>query len=88
MDKICDIILEGIKLEVVEAEFYSTLLDETKDLSKKEEVSLVIRYFFNGDAHEEFLGFKVADELERRIIGNIHIDELDKLNDDQDADSF
>lgn len=39
------------------------MVDETKDLSKKEQMSFVIRYYYNGSVCESFLAFEAAQRL-------------------------
>ena len=43
--------------EVKESEVFSVIADETKDLKKKEQLSLVLRYYYNGAVHKRFLDF-------------------------------
>ncbi len=40
------------------------MADETKDVKKKEQISLVLRYYFSGAVHESFLHFESADRLD------------------------
>ncbi len=47
--------------EVRESEVFRIIADETKDLQKKEQVSLIIRYYYNGTIHESFLDFRRAE---------------------------
>ena len=49
--------------EVKEAEYFALMVDESKDVSKKEQISIVVRYLNGGTVHEEFLHFAVADGL-------------------------
>lgn len=44
----------------------SVIADETKDLKKKEQLSLVLRYYYyyNGAVHENFLDFQQATRLD------------------------
>ena len=41
-----DIILDEITKEINEAEYFALLVDETKDLSKQEQLTFVLRYVF------------------------------------------
>ena len=52
-----------IKKEVQSAHFYTIMADETKDISKSEQLSLVLRYLYNGITHERFISFTKCDEL-------------------------
>ena len=49
--------------EVSSVRFFSLQVDETKDLSKTEQISFCLRYILNNEPHEEFLNFKPANEL-------------------------
>ena len=52
---------EEIIQEVKKSAQFSVLVDETKDLQKKEQMSFVLRYYYNGAVHESFLEFDVAE---------------------------
>ena len=52
-----------IKAEVQEAGYYTLIVDETKGVSKKEQMSLVLRYVHNGGVIERFLCYTYAQEL-------------------------
>ena len=43
--------------EVKEAGEFSVMADETKDCSKVEQMSIVLRYFHKGSVNESFIGF-------------------------------
>ncbi len=47
-----------------QSEVFSVIADETKDLDKKEQLSLVLRYYYNGVVHESFLDFQQATRLD------------------------
>ncbi len=64
--------------EVREREVFSIIADETKDLQKKEQVSLVIRYYYNGMIHESFLDFRRADSLEAAVLTSLIINCLER----------
>ena len=49
--------------EVVSAENFAIMVDETKDVSKIEQISFVIRYLYQGEIKEAFLCFTAADGL-------------------------
>ena len=79
LDIFCDIILDEIKEEIGESQYFSILVDETKDLSKQEQMSFVIRYLFDGEIHEEFVGFRCAEGLDAESLAESIIDELNKI---------
>uniref|UniRef100_A0A667Z4Q8 TTF-type domain-containing protein n=1 Tax=Myripristis murdjan TaxID=586833 RepID=A0A667Z4Q8_9TELE len=51
-------------LSDMESEVFSVIADETKDLKKSEQLSLVLRCYYNGAVHESFLDFQRASELD------------------------
>lgn len=61
---LADMVQSEIIKEVKENEVFSVIADETKDLQKKEQMSLVVRYYYNGAIHESFLCFKAAESLD------------------------
>ncbi|KAK0131538.1 Zinc finger MYM-type protein 1 [Merluccius polli] len=52
----------GIHNTGSEGEF-SVIADETKDLKKSEQLSLVLRYYYNGAVHESFIDFQRASDI-------------------------
>ena len=69
---------EEIK-EVLLAQHFSIICDETKDLSKNEQLSLVLRYLYDGCVYEEFVGFTQANSLDAESLTNYITTNLDKL---------
>ena len=57
-----------IKREVQSAQFYTLMADETKDVSKSEQLSMVLRYLYNGSTYERFISFTKCDELNSEAI--------------------
>ena len=57
-----------IKREVQSSRFYTLMADETKDVSKSEQLSLVLRYLHNGITHERFISFTQCNELNSEAI--------------------
>ena len=55
---------EDILKEVKSSQYFSVTADETKDLSKKEQLSIVLRYYYEGAVREGFLGFWEAKHLD------------------------
>ena len=51
------IVTEDIATEIKEANYFTLIVDETKDVSKQEQISLVIRYIKGGKVHERFTGY-------------------------------
>lgn len=74
-------VLDQIVQQVQEAKFFAVMIDETTDISKKEQVSLVIRYTderFN--VHERFVGFERTTAMTGEALFNLLLDWLKRLN--------
>ena len=52
-----------IAREISEAGCFAIMVDETKDCSKTEQLSFVVRYVHGGAIKEEFIGFEKAEGL-------------------------
>ena len=52
-----ELIRSDISDEIERAGYYSLMADETKDISKVEQISITVRYLSDLDFREEFLGF-------------------------------
>lgn len=59
-----NMILKKISLEIKESVYFSVMADETKDISKVEQLSIVVRYYYHGELKEKFLGFTPLTELD------------------------
>lgn len=59
-----NMILNKIASEVKESVYFSVMADETKDISKTEQFSVVVRYYFQGELKERFLGFTPLTDLD------------------------
>lgn len=59
---------EEIMQEVKESVQFSVIVDETKDVQKKEQMSLVLRYYYNGLIYESFLEFQEAEKLDAAAV--------------------
>lgn len=59
-----DVVKSEIKDEILCAQYYCVIGDETKDLSKTEQMSVVVRYLYNKVIHEEFIGYTPAEALD------------------------
>ena len=64
LECLANMVCDEIIREVKESEVFSVIADETKDLKKKEQLSLVLRYYYNGAVHESFLDFQQATRLD------------------------
>ena len=59
-----DMVRKQISDEIKEAGHFAIMVDESKDISKKEQISVVVRYLHNETVLEEFLHFTPADGLD------------------------
>ena len=55
------------------------MVDATKDVSKQEHLSVVLRYVVEGAIYERFLTFSEVDDLTARGLVNIISDTLGKM---------
>ena len=69
-------VLESIINEVRVARYYTILVDETKDISKKEQLTLILRYVLNGVVHERFISYSYCEELHAAAITSYIYDAL------------
>lgn len=46
------------------------MADETKDISKVEQLSIIVKYYLNGKINERFLGYTAADNLDAASLFN------------------
>ena len=70
------IVRHKICTSVQEAGFYSILADETKDMSKQEQLSIVIRYVHCTSVVERFLTFVIASDLTAEHLSKYILDTL------------
>jgi hypothetical protein len=75
-----EIILQEIASEIGSVQYFSVLADESKDLSKKEQVSVIVRYLFNGSIHEEFIGLTEAHGLNAGGLTDTIVNMIKKLS--------
>ena len=64
-----DQIRKDIVSEVKVAKYYSVIADEGTDASNKEELSLVLRYLFNGEIKEVFVDFLQVERITGKVLG-------------------
>lgn len=78
IDCLAEMVRTSIISEVAQSEAFSILVDETKDLSKKEQMSFVIRYYYNGAVRESFLAFEAAQRLDAAALSQKIVQILQK----------
>ena len=57
-----------IREELRPARYFTFIADETKDISKSKQLSLVLRYVFNGNTYERFIFYTKCNELNAEVI--------------------
>lgn len=74
-------ILNKISMEISTSVYFAIMADETKDVSKTEQLSIVVRYYFQGEIKERFLGFTPLTNLDanslflhiKQVLNKCHI---------------
>ncbi|KAI4825431.1 hypothetical protein KUCAC02_021111 [Chaenocephalus aceratus] len=61
---VADKVRSEISAEIREAECFALMVDETKDVSKSEQLSIVVRYLKGEQVREEFLHFRSTEGLD------------------------
>ena len=73
-------VLLKITAEVKEAGYFTIITDETKDISKCEQLSICLRYVYEGIIHECFFGFVHAEELNASALAEYILKVLSELH--------
>ncbi|CAF3454693.1 unnamed protein product, partial [Rotaria socialis] len=74
-------VLDRILREIQQGKYFSIMIDETTDISKLEQVSLVVRYTNDQfKVHEGFMGFARTTEMTGEALFNLLLEWLKKLN--------
>ena len=50
--------------ELNQASYYTIIADETKDISKEKQISIIVRYVYSGLIHEQFIKYVHATDLD------------------------
>ena len=69
-----------ITAEVKEADYFTIIADEAKDISKHEQLSICLRYVYKGIIHERFFGFVRAEEINASALAEYILKVLSELN--------
>ena len=72
--------LEQIREELRKAAYFTVLVDESKDTSKKEQVVVAVRYCLNNGIHEEFVGIAEAQSLDADGLTDTIISQLGRID--------
>ena len=80
-----EMIRKEISMEIMEAEHFALMVDETKDVSKQEQLAIVVRYLHQQTIHEEFLDFTAAEGLDAESLLKKIMESLAKCSIDQNT---
>ncbi|KAL4090205.1 hypothetical protein QTP88_025104 [Uroleucon formosanum] len=72
-------IINKISSELEKSMYFAIMIDETKDITKTEQLSVVVRYYYNNEIKERFLGFTPLKNLDANALFN-HIQTYDGAN--------
>ena len=72
-------VLGLIKQELHEAKYFTLLADETKDVSKHEQLSFAFRYVYKCKTVERFTGYCMATELNAGALTNYITSKMTEL---------
>jgi len=71
-----NVVREQIINEVKKSQYFSVMVDESKDVSKREQISIVLRFYNQKQIHECFVEFKAATGLDALSLSTIILDSL------------
>lgn len=74
------LVLEQITEQISAAGYCAVLADETKDVSRKEQLSVCVRYLYAGAVVERFVGFVEAKKLDAASLVALIEDKLAALH--------
>ena len=69
-------VIEKIEEEACQAKYFAVMADESRDISKTEQVSLCIRYVINSNVYEKFLGFYDAQDVDAEALSTLIVKAL------------
>ena len=82
-NEIINVLAEMVRKDIVdnikESGEFALMVDETKDVSKTEQLSFVIRYYSDGTVKESFIMFKAAEHLDAKHLSETIISCLEGL---------
>lgn len=61
-------VFESIVNEMKESKYFAILADETKDISKTEQLSVTVLYFYNNTVNERYLKYVPCSQLEAGVL--------------------
>jgi hypothetical protein len=63
-------IINKISSELDKSMYFAIMIDETKDTTKSEQLSVVVRYYYNKEIKKRFLGFTPLKNLDINTLFN------------------
>eukprot|EP00795_Rhopilema_esculentum_P000666 gene666-biopygen7191 len=75
-----ELVLEQIKEELHESKFFTVHADESKGVSKKEQMVIAVRYYHQNAINGEFFVIAEAHELDPEGLSNTIIEHLPRIN--------
>ncbi|KAL4100864.1 hypothetical protein QTP88_020893 [Uroleucon formosanum] len=63
-------IINKISSELEKSMYFAIMIDETKDITKTKQLSVVVRYYYNNEIKERFLGFTPLKNLDANALFN------------------
>lgn len=72
-------VLKSVIAEIKAARYYTLIVAETKDVSKREQLSLVLRYVFEGVIRERFISYTHCEELHASALKSYILKALDDV---------
>ena len=79
--KAADVVLKEITEEIKDSEGYAVIADETRDISKVEQLALCLRYVSkNLDVKEHFVGFSELSDLDPKALADKTVERLQVLS--------
>ena len=79
IETLADMVRQKIIKEVKTSGEFAIMVDETKDICKSEQMSLVVRYFYKGEIKESFLQFESAQNLDAASLSAKILSSLDRF---------
>jgi hypothetical protein len=79
IETLTDMVRQKIIKEVKAGGEFAIMVDETKDVRKLEQLSLVIRYFYKGEIKESFLQFESVQNLDAASLSAKILSALDRF---------
>ena len=68
LEIVANVMLERIAAEARSSDYFGIVVDGTADISRTEQVSLFLRYIFNGETKETFTGFYSTKSTEGEVL--------------------